>query len=40
MELLKYFEPLQQVDAGAMLSYVAAMEEFVEALDERLIPDA
>ena len=40
MELLKYFEPFKQVDTGAMLSYVEAMEEVVEALDERLIPDA
>ena len=40
MELLKHFEPFNQVDTGAMLSYVEAMEEVVEALDGRLIPDA
>lgn len=40
MELLKYFEPFKHVDTRAMLSYVEAMEEVVEALDERLIPDA
>jgi hypothetical protein len=38
--MLKYFEPFNQVDTGAMLSYVQSMEEVVEALDERLIPDA
>jgi len=38
--MLKYFEPFKQVDTGAMLSYVESMEEVVEALDERLIPDA
>jgi hypothetical protein len=38
--MLKNFKPFKQVDTGAMLSYVESMEEVVEALDERLIPDA
>jgi len=37
--MLKHFKPFAEVDTSQMLSYVDAMEEMVEALDEGLIPN-